>query len=143
MPQGLINKLLSVFSDNTAVTRVAEDPVMTAELLLLFRMILADGEVSEAELETLRRICQDSFGIGEADLDDVVDYLRNYGYETTVAQSLAVFRRLDHDRKMQLARNMAEVAKADRNLGKQEVQLLARALKLLEIEPSEIVNPPR
>lgn len=143
MPQGLINKLLSVFSDNTAVTRVADDPVMTAELLLLFRMILADGEVSEAELDTLRRICHDSFGIDEADLDDVVDYLRNYGYETTVAQSLAVFRRLDHDRKQQLARHMAEIAKADRNLGKQEMQLLARALKLLEIEPSEIVNPQR
>ena len=143
MPQGLINKLMSVFNGQTAVERVAEDPILTAELLLLFRMILADGEITEAELETLRRICQESFGIDEADLDDVVDYLRTYGYETTVAQSLAVFRRLDHDRKQLLARNMAAIAKADRALGKQEVQLLARALKLLEIEPSEILNAPR
>ncbi|MBS9720797.1 TerB family tellurite resistance protein [Tianweitania sp. BSSL-BM11] len=143
MPQGLINKLKSVFGAEDAVARVAEDPILTAELLLLFRMILADGEISDAELETLRRICQGSFGIDEADLDDVVDYLRTYGYETSVAQSLAIFRRLDHDRKQLLARHMAEIAKADHHLEKQEVQLLARALKLLEIEPSEIVNAPR
>jgi uncharacterized tellurite resistance protein B-like protein len=140
MPQGLINKLLSSFNGNAAVNRVADDPVLTAELLLLLRMILVDGEASDSELDTLRRICRDSFGIEEDSLDDVVEYLRTYGYETTVAQSLAVFRRLDHDRKQQLARHMAELAKADRHLEKPELQLLARAMKFLEIEPSEIVN---
>ncbi|HEV7415905.1 MAG TPA: TerB family tellurite resistance protein, partial [Tianweitania sediminis] len=95
MAQGLISKLMSLFDGNRSVARVAEDPVLTAELLLLFRMILADGEVSEAELATLRRICRESFGIEEASMDDVVDYLRTYGYETDTAQSLAMFRRLD------------------------------------------------
>jgi len=143
MPQGLISKLRSLFEGGSAVSRVAEDPVMTAELLLLFRMILADGEICDAELTTLRRICRDAFGIEEAGMDDVVDYLRTYGYETNVAQSLAVFRNLDHDRKQLLAQHMAEIAKADQNLATQEVQLLARTLRLLEIEPSEIVSQPR
>jgi uncharacterized tellurite resistance protein B-like protein len=142
MPQGLINKLLSSFNGNDAVNRVAEDPVLTAELLLLLRMILVDGEASDAELDTLRRICRDSFGIEEESLDDVVDYLRTYGYETTIAQSLVVFRGLDHERKQQLARHMAEIAKADQQLEKPEVQLLARTLKFLEIEPAEIVSQP-
>ncbi|MBP0439686.1 TerB family tellurite resistance protein [Tianweitania sediminis] len=138
MAQGLISKLMSLFDGNRSVARVAEDPVLTAELLLLFRMILADGEVSEAELATLRRICRESFGIEEASMDDVVDYLRTYGYETDTAQSLAMFRRLDHDRKQMLAQHLAEMAKADHQLARQEVQLLARAMKLLDIRPDEI-----
>ena len=143
MPQGFINKMLSIFEGNRGVNRVAEDPVLMAELLLLFRMILADGEATQAELATLQRICRDSFGIAEADIDDVIDYLRDFGYETNIAQSLAMFRRLDHDRKQQLARHLVAIAKADQSLEKQEVALLARTLKLLDIEPSEIVNAPR
>jgi uncharacterized tellurite resistance protein B-like protein len=142
MPQGFINRMLSVFEGNPGVNRVAEDPILMAELLLLFRMIMADGEATEAELDTLQRICRDSFGIADADIDDVIDYLRDFGYETNIAQSLAMFRDLDGDRKRQLARHMVAIAKADQSLEKQEVALLARTLKLLEIEPSEILNLP-
>lgn len=142
MAQGIISKLLSLFDGDQSVARVAEDPVLTAELLLLFRMILADGEVSDAELTTFKRICRDSFGIAEGSMDEVVDYLQDYGYETNVAQSLAVFRRLDHDRKQQLAQHLVDIARADQHLEKHEVQLLARALKLLEIEPGEIASRP-
>lgn len=140
MAQGIITKLLSLFDGDASVTRVAEDPVLTAELLLLFRMILADGEVSEAEMATLRRICTESFGIAEGSIDEVIDYLRDYGYETNVAQSLAMFRKLDHDRKQTLARHLVEIAKADRELASGEVELLKRALKLLEISPAEAIG---
>ena len=142
MAQGILTKLLSIFEGDRSVSRVAEDPVLMAELLLLFRMILADGEASEEELITLRRICIESFGIAEDSLDEVLEYLRDYGYETNVAQSLAIFRSLDHDRKQQLARHLVEIAKADHQLEKQEMHLLARALKLLEIDPAEIVSRP-
>ena len=59
----LFSKVRELFEGDPVVRKVADDPALSAEILLLFRMVLADGEVDEAELETLRRICADAFGI--------------------------------------------------------------------------------
>ena len=41
------------------IRKVADDPVLSAELLLLFRMILADGKVDDSEMKAFRRICRE------------------------------------------------------------------------------------
>ena len=121
--------------------RVADDPALLAELMLLFRMILADGEVRDRELETFRRICAESFGIGPDSFGEVMTYLQDFGYEITSAQAIAVFRDLDKDRRTQLARHMAEIAKADTELSKHEVRLLARVIDMLDLKPADVVTP--
>ena len=75
---GFVEKIRLLFEGDPAVRRVADDPVLTAELMLLFRMVLADGEAGGAEMETLRRICREAFGIGEESLEDVLAYLQDY-----------------------------------------------------------------
>jgi len=114
--------------------------VLSAELLLLFRMILADGEVAESELRVFRRICRESFGIAETSIDGVIEYLNEFGYETTGSQAIAMFRDLDVDRRRLLARHMAEIAKADERLAENEVRLLRRTLDLLGISPVDLVR---
>ena len=47
---------------------VAEDRAIVAELLLLLRLILTDGEVRDAELAMLQRICRESLDVEEAAL---------------------------------------------------------------------------
>lgn len=143
MSEGIFAKIRKLFEGDPAIHRVAEDPVTAAELLLLFRMILADGEVDEQEMETFRRICRDSFGIPEESLDGVIRYLQDYGYETTGSQALALFRTLDRDRRLQLGRHMVEIAKSDHKLSEQEVRLLKRTIEVLELEPGEIVGTMR
>lgn len=140
MVSGFFDKLLSLFDADRTVERVAEDPILTAELLLLFRMILVDGEVSESELAMFRRICKEAFGIEESAMEQVVEYLQDVGYETSIAQSLALFRKLDRERKLVLARHMVAVAKADTQLRQTEMQLLDRTFKLLEIDPREVLT---
>jgi uncharacterized tellurite resistance protein B-like protein len=54
-------------------------------------MILADGTVSDSEMDTFRRICREAFGIGDESLDGIVEYLNDFGYETSGAQALAIF----------------------------------------------------
>lgn len=139
MAQSLFSTLKNLFEGDPAVRQVADDPALTAELLLLFRMVLADGEVDEAELATLKRICADAFGIGEASFAEVAGYLRDYGYETTVRQSLDIFRGLPRERRVRLARHLAEIAKADAELNRGEVRLLARTLEVLRLEPAEVM----
>lgn len=140
MAQSLFSTLKTLFEGDPAVRRVADDPALTAELLLLFRMVLADGEADKAELATLKRICAEAFGIGEASFAEVAGYLHDYGYETSARQSLDIFRGLPRERRVRLARHLAEIAKADSELNREEVRLLARTLEVLRLEPGEVVS---
>jgi uncharacterized tellurite resistance protein B-like protein len=141
MARGLLAQIREIFEGDPGVRKVADDPVLSAELLLLFRMILADGQVSEAEMAVFRRICAESFGIGEESMGGVVEYLNDFGYETSGAQAIEMFRGLDIERRRTLARHMAEIAKADSQLAENEVRLLRRTLDLLGISPVDVVKP--
>ncbi len=140
MVLALLDQFLALLDGDPGVRKVADDPVLSAELLLLFRMILADGEVAESELRVFRRICRESFGIAETSIDGVIEYLNEFGYETTGSQAIAMFRDLDVDRRRLLARHMAEIAKADERLAENEVRLLRRTLDLLGISPVDLVR---
>jgi uncharacterized tellurite resistance protein B-like protein len=136
----LFSRIRDLFEGDTAVRKVAEDPALSAEILLLFRMVLADGAVEKAELDTLKRICTDAFGIGEESFGNVVAYLQQYGYETNTSQALSTFRGYPLERRVQLARHLAEIAKADEELNQQEVRLLARTLEVLHLDPQDLVD---
>ncbi|PZO77803.1 MAG: hypothetical protein DI629_13560 [Mesorhizobium amorphae] len=143
MAKGFLAEIVEIFEGDPGVRRVADDPVLTAELLLLFRMILADGEVSEAELAVFERICREAFSIEEDSLDGVIEYLEEAGYETTGAQALGLFAELPLERRRALARHMADIAKADHALAPREVLLLKRSLDVLGLEPEDAVLQPR
>jgi uncharacterized tellurite resistance protein B-like protein len=140
MAGGLLGLIKSLFDGDPGVRRVADDPVLSAELLLLFRMILADGRASDAEMETFRRICVSAFGIPGKSIDGVIEYLNDFGYETRGQQALDMFRELDTDRRRLLARHMAEIAKADAQLADGEVRLLRRTLELLDLRPEDTLG---
>ncbi|CAM5650780.1 hypothetical protein MAUB1S_11278 [Mycolicibacterium aubagnense] len=140
MATALLDRIRSIFEGDPGVRKVADDPVLSAELLMLFRMILADGSVSESEMEAFRRICSDSFEIPEDSIDAVIEYLNEYGYETNGSQAIAMFRDLDIERRRLLAQHMAEIAKADHHLADNEVKLLRRTLELLDISPVDVVK---
>jgi len=141
MAFALLDQIRSIFDGDPGVRKVADDPVLSAELLMLFRMILADGTVSESEMVAFRRICKDAFGIQETSIDAVIEYLNEFGYETNGSQAIALFRDLDVERRKQLAQHMAEIAKADSQLAESEVRLLRRTLDLLDISPVDVVKP--
>jgi uncharacterized tellurite resistance protein B-like protein len=141
MASGLLAQLRELFEGDPGVRKVADDPILSAELLLLFRMILADGQVTDSEMAVFKRICRDSFGIGEESIEGIVEYLNDFGYETNGAQAIEMFRELDVERRRQLARHMAEIAKADSQLAENEVRLLRRTLDLLGISPVDAVKP--
>ncbi|MBO6902758.1 MAG: TerB family tellurite resistance protein [Rhizobiaceae bacterium] len=141
MPQNLLAQVRQLLQGNSSVRKVADDPALTAELLLLMRMVLADGEAHGCELEVLRRIAVTSLGIKSNDLDLVLDHLSAFGYETTPMQAISVFRELDMARRETLAQNMAALAKADGELSRHEVRFLARVVDILEIDPERVVAP--
>jgi len=142
MARGLLTRLRDLFEGNQSVRKVADDPSLMAELLLLFRMILADGEADEKEMASFRRICAEAFGIEGDDLSQVMGHLEDYGYEISAGQSIAVFREFDRARRIELARHLADIAKADEELSRHEVRLLARVIEMLDLDPQEVVARP-
>lgn len=140
MPQRLLIKVRELIRGNASVRKVADDPALMAELLLLFRMVLADGAVRERELEAIRRIAAANFGIESNDLEEVLSHLQAFGYEITPVQAIAVFREFDIERRLTLARHMADLAKADEELSHYEVRLLARVVEMLDLDPKSVVN---
>lgn len=141
MATGLLAQLKAMFDGDPGVRKVADDPLLSAELLLLFRMILADGQVLASEMEVFRRICRDAFGIAEESIDGVIEYLNDFGYETSGQHALALFQDMDLERRQLLARHMADIAKADSQLAENEVRLLRRTLDMLGISPVDVVKP--
>lgn len=141
MAGGLIGKFRELFEGDSGVRKVADDPVLSAELLLLVRMMLADGAASEREWEAFRRICRDAFGIGDESFEGVVEYLKDFGYETNGLQAITLFRELRIERRKELARHMAEIAKADAQLAETEMRLLRRALDVLGLTPADVAGP--
>ena len=139
MPRRLLARLRVVFEGNASVRKIADDPALMAELLLLLRMVLADGEVTERELTTLRRIAA-TFGITGGDFEQVLGHLEDFGYEISVAQAIAVFRELDKERRLALAGHMAEIARSDLELSRFELRLLARVVDMLDLDPAEVAG---
>lgn len=140
MLDSVLAKVRMMIEGDPGVRKVADDPLLSAELLLLLRMILADGKVDDNEVATFRRICRDAFGIEGESIDGVVDYLNDFGYETSGTQAVDLFRGLDLDRRKTLARHMAAIAKADTQLAEQEIRLLKPTLELLGVDPNDLVQ---
>jgi uncharacterized tellurite resistance protein B-like protein len=141
MLDSVLARVRMMIEGDPGIRKVADDPVLSAELLLLLRMILADGKVDENEMAAFRRICREAFGIGEGSVDGVIEFLNDFGYETTGIQAVDLFRELDMERRKLLARNMAAIAKADTQLAEQEIRLLRRTLEILEVDPNDLVQP--
>lgn len=116
---------------------VAGDPALTAELLLLFRVILADGEVRERELDIFKRICRDSFGLDPALMDGVYEYLTDFAYETSAEQAAAIFADLPEARRQALLDHMIEIAGADSDIDFHEERIVTRVADMLGFDITE------
>ena len=128
---GLFGHFKTMIERDKSVRLVANDPALTAELLLLFRMILADGQVREKELKMLERICSSAFGINSDAIDGVYKYLQDISYETSAEQAAEMFGTLSDERRQELLDHMISIAEADEELAANEVKLLSRIAEKL------------
>jgi len=118
---------------------VAEDRAIVAELLLLLRLILTDGEVRDAELAMLQRICRESLDVEEAALPGLMYVVQEMGGASEF-QTVRVFRSFDHPRRVALARRMAAIAQADAELSRREERFLVRLLDILDLQPADLAG---
>lgn len=133
MTDSILKKLRTFFSGNPSVRKVADDPALTAELMLLFRIMLADGRMQDDEMTAFKRICASAFAISPDDIQEVTEYLQDIGYETTARQALSVFDDVPQERRAMLVGHMRDIAAADDVVTPAERALIAKVAVMLGV----------
>ena len=121
---GFGERVRALLDQHASLNKVAHDPVLTAELLLLVRMSFADKTVHAAEADAFAAICTRMLGLNGDELTDILKYLNEFGYETTDAQAAEMLAELDEQRKREILDHLAAVARADGEIDDRERRLL-------------------
>ena len=138
------NKIVDAFNrligGNPSVRKVADDLQLTSELILLVRMMFADGKLRPEEMEIFKKLCVSVFGLSDEDIPEVVQYLKDFGYETSSWDAAAMFNEMDIERKKALLVHMLEIAKSDHELHTRETELIRRTAEILGLSPKDITG---
>ncbi|OCW57992.1 hypothetical protein AWJ14_01985 [Hoeflea olei] len=113
------------------LAELSEDPVALAEILVLFRMVLADGVVQPAQLRAFERICSDHFGIAPADMPELHAMLDTPKARACDAEAFTLLRQLDTEARTILLDGMMRIADASKVRDARDDRLLRRTAALL------------
>ncbi|MEP3438686.1 MAG: TerB family tellurite resistance protein [Hoeflea sp.] len=116
---------------HASLSKVAHDPVLTAELLLLARMSFADKSVEPAEADAFAAICTRLLGLNGEELTDILKYLNEFGYETSDAQAADMLADLDEARKREILAHLSAIAQADGEVDERERKLFQATARRL------------
>lgn len=136
----VIEKIKDWVDADKSVRKVAEDLQLTSELILLVRMMFADGALKPQELENFKRICKIAFDIPEEDVHQVIEYLQDFGYETSIDDAVAMFEGMEWERKKTLLIHMLSIAKSDNEVHSDEVELIRKTSELLGLTAKDIAK---
>ncbi len=136
----IIDKIKDWVDKDQSVRKVAEDLQLTSELILLVRMMFADGMLKPEELNNFKRICKTAFNIPEKDVPKVIEYLHDFGYETSIDDAVAMFEELDWERKKSLLMHLLSIAKSDNEVHADEADLIRKTSALLGLSAEEIAK---
>lgn len=117
-------RVRSLAGMHSSMNKVAHDPALTAELLLLVRMSFADKSVEPAEADAFAAVCTRLLGLNADELGDILKYLNEFGYETSNAQAAEMLAGLSEARRREILNHLAIVAKADGEVDARERRLL-------------------
>ena len=134
----VLDGLRDWLNSKSGVQMVADDPKMAAEVLLLLRVMFADGSMNEKELELFKQMCTSLFGIEADDVPEVVKFLTDTSYETNSEQAANVFRDMPVKRKNELLSNLLRMAFVDESFHDNEKDMIARIARTLGYSEEKI-----
>ena len=130
----LASRLEAIISERSSVEKVADDPALMAELLLLVRMSFADGSVNAPEAATFKSIVSRELGLSADEAGEVLQFIDDFGYETTTAQAADMLTELSDARKRAIMAHLAEMARADGSVTEAEKALFHTTARRLGLE---------
>jgi uncharacterized tellurite resistance protein B-like protein len=144
MSTGVLHCIAKMFSHEPrwhgALGELAADPVALAEVLLLFRMVLADGVVRPSQLSAFEQICQQQFGLKAEDMEQLHMLLDSPQGQSSEAEAFSLIRQLDTDKRSALLGEMMLIARANAEFDASEEKQIRRMADLLELEPASLMR---
>ena len=131
---GLLAQLRQLISGKSSVEKVADDPALMAELVLLVRMSFADREIKPAEAAAFKNICSRALGLNADDAADIVRFIDDFGYETTNEQAAHMLAGLSEPRRREIMDHMATIARSDGTVSEEERVLFHETARQLGLE---------
>ena len=138
MSESIFERITAFLSKKSAVQRVAEDPALASELLLLLHVVFADGDRHPAEIAAFRDIVSENFGISAEELPEVTEYLKDFGYETTTKQAASMLAEMAPERRASLLRDLMRIARADNHVDQSETAMIKRIADILGVTSEDI-----
>ena len=111
--------------------QLANNPVALAEILVLFRVVLADGIVQPSQLRAFERICAEHFGISPQDMPELHALLDSPKARACEAEAFTLLRQLDTEARTTLLDGMMRIANATGTLDERDDRLIRRTASLL------------
>lgn len=138
MSDSIFDRISAFLNKKSAVQRVADDPALASELLLLMHVVFADGDQHPAEIRAFKEIAFANFGIPAEELPEVTEYLKDFAYETTTKQAASMLAEMAPERRVALLRDLLTVACADNQIDPAEETMIRRIATVLNVKPDEL-----
>ena len=138
MSESIFERITTFLSKKSAVQRVAEDPALAAELLLLLHVVFADGDRHPAEIAIFKEIILENFGIPTEEIPEVVEYLKDFAYETTTKQAAGMLAEMAPERRLSLLNDLMKIACADSRIAQSETVMIQRIAEVLGVTAEEL-----
>ncbi len=135
----ILDTFKQYLANNRSVKMVADDSELTAELILLVRMMFIDGKLKTEERAFLQKLCEAAYGIGPDEFPAVLKFLSEFGYETSSENAASIFVDLPDERKRNLLLHMFSVAKSDNVIHPAEVELIRKTASMLNVTSADLV----
>ena len=144
MPVNLFASIARMFERTPvwsgALQQLSENPAAMAEVLVLFRMVLADGVVRPSQMTAFERICERHFRISPRDMPDLHDLLDSPQALSCDADAFMLLGQLDTEGRTALLDDMMRIARANAIVNAGEDRLIRRTAALLGLEPGSVLG---
>jgi uncharacterized tellurite resistance protein B-like protein len=111
------------------------DPSTVAELLLLLRLGLSDGEPDAPIAAVMRRVALRDLDMEQEGLDEVLAEIEHLIAAAGAGAACAALRDLPADRRRELAGHIDDIAARDEAMSRLSARLAARIGLILGVEP--------
>ncbi len=142
----MIDKLSTFFDkylkQETPVEDGSQHRLQLAAAVLLVEMLYADDEVSSEEEDTLLQLLQQRFALNDEETRDLLELAHQKKHEATdyFRFTAQLNRHYSQQQKIDLVKNLWQLAYADQRLDKFEEHLVRRLSELLHVPHADFIR---
>jgi len=142
----MLKAIQKFFDDHiTAQTQVdvdVERQLQLATTALLIEMMLQDDDVAEQEINTIKQSIRDSFKLSDSETQELFDLAEQQQRNATDYHQFTrlIAKNYSPEQKLQVIKNLWQVAYADGRLDKLEEHMLRRIADLIYVSHADFIR---